>query len=264
MSISARLLDLPDLVALLLVLLAVALPAAAGLALVNRFHPPHRREGWKEIAGFIYAVVGVIYGVLLAFVVIVIWEQFSDAKSDAGAESSIAQTIWHEAGIWPDRTASVALQAAIVAAARRVVEDEYPAMGRGERSESTHLAMNAVWGVVGALRATDDHSAVLLGQILQDIDEWNRSRARRIEASREELPGAVWLVLVIGAAITIGFSFLFGLENARAQHLMTALLALLIAMTFFIIIELDHPFRGSVSIEPEGYRFLIDALAREG
>ncbi len=38
------------------------------------------REAQNDIAGFIYAVVGVIYAVLLAFTVIMVWEEFSDTK----------------------------------------------------------------------------------------------------------------------------------------------------------------------------------------
>ena len=33
-------------------------------------------EKHNEVAGFIFATVGVVYAVLLAFVVIVVWEQF--------------------------------------------------------------------------------------------------------------------------------------------------------------------------------------------
>ena len=51
--------------------------------------------------------------------------------------------------------------------------------------------------------------------------------------------------------MTIGFTFFFGTENLRAQALMTGALALLIFFGLLIIIAIDHPFAGTVSVEPE-------------
>ena len=41
----------------------------------------------NEIAGFKFATVGVIYAVLLAFSVIVVWEKFSDAQTSVAEEA---------------------------------------------------------------------------------------------------------------------------------------------------------------------------------
>ena len=40
-----------------------------------------------EVAGFKYAVVGVAYAVLLAFVVVGVWEQYEDTDDAAQAEA---------------------------------------------------------------------------------------------------------------------------------------------------------------------------------
>ena len=53
---------------------AVALVAVAGLGAVQRLVPAARRQEHNDVAGFIYAVVGVIYAVLLALMVIAVWE----------------------------------------------------------------------------------------------------------------------------------------------------------------------------------------------
>ncbi len=74
----------------LLVIISVAVAVAlslGGLALFHRVvNKDHLREG-HDVAGFVYAVVGVIYAVLLAFVVIVVWEQFRNADDIAENEA---------------------------------------------------------------------------------------------------------------------------------------------------------------------------------
>ena len=58
------------------------LVAVAGLVLVQHLVPPERREGQNNVAGFIYAVLGVAYAVLLAFVVIAVWQDYKAAQTN--------------------------------------------------------------------------------------------------------------------------------------------------------------------------------------
>ena len=62
------------------------------------------------------------------------------------------------------------------------------------------------------------------------------------------------MVLLGGAAITIAFSFLFGMRNARAQGLMIGGLALTIGIVLLSIIALEHPFGGISPVDPEAFQ----------
>jgi len=53
--------------------------AMAGPVIARRVIGLPRLATNNEVAGFKFATVGVLYAVLLAFVVIVVWEKFSDA-----------------------------------------------------------------------------------------------------------------------------------------------------------------------------------------
>ncbi len=57
-----------------LVVCGASVVAVVGLALVQRLVPATIRKEHNDVAGFIYAVLGVIYAVLLALVVIAVWE----------------------------------------------------------------------------------------------------------------------------------------------------------------------------------------------
>jgi hypothetical protein len=59
-----------------------------GMLLVRRWIPLAVLQSHNEVAGFIYAVVGVVYAVLLAFTAIVVWEQHTHAESVAAQEAS--------------------------------------------------------------------------------------------------------------------------------------------------------------------------------
>ncbi|MBV9749499.1 MAG: DUF4239 domain-containing protein [Acetobacteraceae bacterium] len=73
----------------------MTLVAMAGPVFVRRRVSLDRLRINNEVAGFKFAIVGVLYAVLLAFAVIVVWERFDDAESavaqEAGAAARLCQ-----------------------------------------------------------------------------------------------------------------------------------------------------------------------------
>jgi TRAP-type C4-dicarboxylate transport system permease small subunit len=77
---------------------AAVLLAVGGFFWVQRQVHVSIREAQNDIAGFLYAVLGVLYAVLLAFVVIVVWQDFDEARviveHEAGALSEAGPRGW--------------------------------------------------------------------------------------------------------------------------------------------------------------------------
>ena len=92
----------------------------------------------NEIAGFKFATVGVIYAVLLAFAVIVVWERFSEGEGAVLQEASAAATLYRlSAGADPDAAATrAALSNYLKLAIRAVCAIRAPSSDR--RSKSCH------------------------------------------------------------------------------------------------------------------------------
>jgi hypothetical protein len=65
-----------------------------GPALVRRYVALDRLTINNEIAGFKFATVGVLYAVPLAFVIIVVWEKFSDAEANVVREAGAAENLY--------------------------------------------------------------------------------------------------------------------------------------------------------------------------
>jgi hypothetical protein len=65
-------------------------------------------------------------------------------------------------------------------------------------------------------------------------------------------------VLFLGAGLTLGFTFFFGLENLRAQVLMAGMLALVIFLALFVVVAISHPFTGPISVKPEAITEILE------
>ena len=80
----------------------------------------------------------------------------------------------------------------------------------------------------------------------------------RLLASHEAVPSLLWAVLWGGAMITVGFTYLFGVQNSRVQTLMVAGLAATLALNFFVIAAIESPFRGIMRVKPEAFHLALE------
>src|SRR5919199_5518751 len=116
----------------LVVLLAI-LTAVAGLFLVRRLTPLSVRQEHNDVAGFIYAVLGVSYAVLLAFSVIAVWERFEAAKEAADREGNeLAEIYWLAKRLADSERRQV--QELARSYAQVVIDEEWPMMEDAQAS----------------------------------------------------------------------------------------------------------------------------------
>jgi hypothetical protein len=223
--------------------------ATLGPALVRRFVALERLTTNNEIAGFKFATVGVLYAVLLAFVIIVVWEKFTNAELEVVHEAGAAENIYRLSQGLGDTTGAD-LRNAVAAYLKTAIADDWPAMDSGVpgASTSTKQALDAVYTMLSVVN--DQANRAIVSEIFRQLDRMTESRRARLIAAEGAVPNVIWLVLLGGAAVTIVFTFFFGTESLRAQTVMTALLALLIFSELLIVVAIDRPFAGSVKVHP--------------
>lgn len=245
------------LVALILVGLATLI-AMVGPVIIRRRLSFEQLRTNNEVAGFKFATVGVIYAVLLGFAVIVVWEKFSEAENDVALEAGAAATIYRLAGGIKGDTGT-ALRDGMSAYLRLAIAEDWPAMKHGRGSTAVTRALGDLYTALLRYEPPAPAQAVF-AEILHQLDVLTQARRARIVMSAGIVPGIVWLVLFGGAFIVIGFTFFFGTANLRAQTLMTGALTVLIFSGLLVIIAIDHPFAGSVRVEPEPLETVLGDL----
>jgi protein-S-isoprenylcysteine O-methyltransferase Ste14 len=236
---------------------AVALVAVAGLAAVQRLVPAPLRQEHNDVAGFIYAVVGVIYAVLLALMVIAVWEEHEAAKATVREEANELADVFWLAHRFPEPDGS-RIQGLARSYATVVVE-EGPLMARGEGSSPEAWAlMDEMRLGVQDLEVDSRSDQVLFERGLERIDELADARRERMVEAEEGVPAVLWAVLVFGGTVTVGFTYLFGLENTWSHRLMVAAVAGLIALVLFTVGSLEYPFSGGTRVGPEAFELVLN------
>ena len=224
-----------------------------GLFIVRRNVELATLEAHHDVAGFILAVVGVVYAVLLAFVVVIVWQDFDRARADADREATIVLAVYRDAGVLtnPGPDARPALRAY----AASVVNSEWDEMARHHReSRQTDDAIDAVWTAFRAIRPRNASETAFYTQAVSSLHDISELRRERISVSGNGLPASLLWVLIIGGVISVGFTYFFGVKNLAAQILMVSALAALIGLVMALIVSLDLPFTGDLAVPPDGMR----------
>ena len=237
---------------------AVMLVAVAGLETVRRLVPAERRREHNDVAGFIYAVVGVAYAVVLALVIIAVWERFSEARGTAAREASqLAEVFWLARRL--PEPEGPRIQELARSYATVVAEEEWETMAQGAGSSPEAWELMDEMRLLAQDMEVDSLSdQVLFEQGLERVDELADARRARMVEAEEGVPAVLWAVLAFGGIVTVGFTYLFGLENTWAHRLMVVTLAALIGMVLFTIGAMEHPFSGGARIGTEAFELVLE------
>jgi uncharacterized membrane protein YraQ (UPF0718 family) len=224
--------------------------SAGGLILVQRSVPIAVRRQHNDVVGFLYAVLGVVYAVLLGLVLVAVWEQWNAAAGRADQEASELAEVFLLAHRMPDPEGHH-IQEVVRSYARVVVEEEWPLMRQGKSSQKAWDLLDEIRSEVQDFQPSTPVQLVLYEQGLERVHELADARGERLLEADQGLPDILWVVLLIGGIVVIGFTYLFGLDSTLVHVLMVAALALIIGLVLFTVAELDFPFRGDIRIGPE-------------
>jgi len=236
------------------------LVSVAGLVLVQRLVPIELRKQHNEVAGFIYAVLGIAYAVLLGLVVVASWEQYQTARNTTEREASeLAELFW--LGHRLPEAEGHRLQELARSYARVVVDEEWLLMARGDSSPRAWALIDEIRLTVQDMNPDTEAGQVLYDQGLERVHDLADARRDRLLEAREGIPPILWVALVVGAIVTVGFTYLFGLDDTTTHTLMVALLALVIGLILFTIGSLEYPFSGNVRLGPEAFEQVLKRFA---
>ena len=230
--------------------------SVGGLLLVQRLVPIEVRQRQNDVAGFIYAVLGVAYAVLLALMVIAVWERWEGAKATVDDEASELAEIYWIAHQLPQPEGRH-IQELAHSYAEVVVDEEWPLMAQGEFSPKAWATIDDLRDSIQSLDSSTDDQLLLDQQALERVHGLADARRDRLLAADEGLPAIMWVVMVGGGFIVVGFTYLFGMENNLTHILMVAALALIISSVLFTVASLNYPFRGDVHIGPDAFEQIL-------
>src|SRR5215210_3418398 len=186
---------------LLIVAVAVVV-AVGGLVLVQRLVPAERRMQHNDVAGFIYAVLGVSYAVLLGLVLIAVWEKWNAADTLTADEANeLAGLFWYAHAL--PQPEGRHIQELVRSYERVVVKEEWPLMAQGKSSPKAWDTLDELRGAILGLQPPKGaqqmgYDQMRYEEMLEQLHDLGNARRERLLAAGQGLPPILWVVLILG------------------------------------------------------------------
>ena len=247
-------------------LLVVCLASGGAVAvelLARAVIPLQARREANDVAASMFSVIGVLFAVLLAFVVMLTYEGYAGARVATASEAVAAQEV-ADAASGLNEPARDGMARSLAAYLDAVIGREWPAQAAGREDRSGAAALASMVAVASryqpASAAEGDEHAALLAALARLRD----ARATRQVAASSVVPPVVWAVMLMGGALTVLAGSFVAAPDVRAHLIMSATLAASGAIVVVMVLALAQPFRGDIRVSPAPFEQVRASLAGAG
>ncbi|GAA2667991.1 MULTISPECIES: DUF4239 domain-containing protein [Actinosynnema] len=236
--------------------------AAALLAyLIRRFGADEGRAENNEAAGQVFTIVGGLHAVLVAFVLIALFDGVTSAGDGAFTEAdSLVAATWASDALSPDAGAEVRELARHYA--MTVADEEWPVMRTGASVDSSGWAtLDQMRKVVAAAPTTDDWQVDRKTEATRKLWAVYEARQERLDAASGRVSSVIWFTLALGTALSLAMPLLFGGPLVRTHVVIVSTLAAAMALLLFATYQLQNPFDGGADVGPDAFQAAVERLA---
>jgi hypothetical protein len=205
----------------------------------------------------VFLNAGVLFAVLLGFMVIAVWESYDAARVNVATEAISLVPLYRSSGNLPPE-AGEKIRELIREYCHQVIETEWPLQARtGQASSMARKQTGNIFrafGMNGPVTTQMKKDYPLSCNVLmQALTEVTNDRNKRNIQANEEISLVMWIVILSGAFVVITMSFIIYMERPLPHMLISSMMAALIGLLLFSCLILSHPFRGPIAINAEAF-----------
>jgi hypothetical protein len=234
-----------------------------GTYLIRKYNKIGIRESHNEGIANGFAMTGGLYGLILAFVVFLVWDQFNDAQQKADMEASLCKGLYRNIKYYPaDNNYEALLQKKKLTETymhylENVIIEDSLLNNKGKESPEykdyrytkTVKSFNAFYKMLEQMHDTVTYKNLRIEGMFKQLNDLGTYRNLRSLAVESEIDFYIWVPLWLGGIIIMLFAYLMNIENKGLHITINGLIGAFIALVFYIIVLTDHPFNGRMRID---------------
>jgi Protein of unknown function (DUF4239) len=219
-----------------------------------------RARAFKAISPGMLPPLGIIFGLLVAFVAAQVWTDLGAAGTAVTHEASALRGVALLAGSFPGKSARQ-LRALVRRHVDTAVTQEWPKMARQEATLTvTSAPLAKALRLILALKPQDEGQAAAQGEIIALIGDALEARRERIIISGSAVNWVKWSGLLLQAICTLVAIAMVHSDNRITSGIAMTLFATGIAVSVVLIAAHNRPFSGEISVTPD---VLLQILPQE-
>ena len=216
-------------------------------------------EEHADIVTPLLGVVGTLFSVLLGFMVGGAMDRYHDAVVNVDLEANSVANVFRLAKGLDDQD-RVTVRNLCRQYVKDVVELEWKEMGLQDNKESAWNSYQALWdSTLGVEPGSDQRISNIQQSIMEAMKTLGENRRARLVTSQHGLTLVQWVVIGLGATITVIFCLFFPMKKAAFHTFLTGLVSVSLGLNIWLLAAYSTPFSGALQIQP--YMFTFNAKA---
>lgn len=240
-------------------LVAMTIATVLGLAvyLVSyRLISRQSRDDLKDPTSNLFRVVGMLVSLMLSLAFAEVIVELRAVENAIEREAVAIGDTFEDLRRF-DEPATRDIRVTLLAYARAVVEDDWPALAKNRLGHRTNELKMRLTERVMSLEPKTPIQEKLWSRILTDVDAISGHRLIRLDSALAKPPVYV-IVVIFGFLVTMAF---FGAYRPRLSLMsLVSLYTVFVGLVLYLIVALSDPFHGALGIEPTTFEHLVEAL----
>lgn len=232
--------------------------AITGVLLGRRFVQHHVREGHNDVLVPLFLTAGVIYAVLLGFMVVGEWESYDAAKANTAEEAALLVPLYRQTEVMAPEKGDE-MRKSIRSYAQEIVIG-WEGFTHGERNRKAGHDLQEIFRVFASLTPATKPREIIAAQFMTTLSQSILDRNKRYMHAAESLSWIMWAAAIGGGAVTVGMSSILYMEKKWPHLIAASIMAALIGALLFTMAVLSRPFLGPLAIEPAPFNISISVF----
>ena len=168
------------------------------------------------------------------------WQDYAAVSGLVSREASTLGVLYRDVAGYPD-TLRTDLRRSLRGYTTFLVDKVWPAQQDGRLLDEPTAVLTTIHAHLLAYQPPDSGATVMHAETMRKFNELVDLRRQRVDRVDEGLPPVLWVVVGIGALVTVAVRFFLTVENVRVHVVLLSLLAtfvgLLIYQPYRVILE---------------------------
>jgi hypothetical protein len=245
---------------LIVILALVIIFTSVGLQIfVNKAFKLNLLSDHASVIDPLLGVVGTLFSVLLGFMVGGAMDRYHDATVNVDLEANSIIDVFRLAQGYEEHDRKL-VRGLCRSYVNNVVNLEWNQMANQKSPDGAFDSYQRLWEATLAVQPGDDERISNIQQTSIDaMKNLGENRRLRAVTSMHGLTFAQWLVIGVGAAITVMFTLFFPMRSPKFHNFLTGLVAVSLGLNIWLLAAYSTPFTGELQIQP--YMFTYNATA---
>ena len=223
------------------------------VGLIRRLVPGVREGFDAEVSSQMLGVVAALFGLLFAFIIVIAYQNYSDAQGNVAAEADALAAVVRDSGALPPQDRD-RVRTAVGAYVRTVVDEEWPRMREGDNSSQVSGAVDGIFAALQGVEPQSPSAAAFYDDSVRQLNAALAARRNRLDDARGGLPWVVGALLFVGSIVIVGYAVLVGSRSFWFHTIGAGSIALVIGMSLVVLATLIYPFAGDLAIDSRPFR----------